>query len=91
MRRGSRLTALRSAAATRVDRRDRPPAAPAATPAAGGAEDLVQICNGVAEARVKLEGILRRPRGYPAAVVRHWFVATFVMGLPQQTCNSRLW
>ena len=59
-----------------------------ATPAAGGTVDMVQMSNGVAEVRATLEGIVRRPRGYPTAIVR--LLATFVQGVPQQTCNSRL-
>ena len=61
-----------------------------ASPAAGGTVDLVQMSNGVAEVRATLEGIVRRPRGYPTAIVRLWLLATFVQGVPQQTCNSRL-
>ncbi len=61
-----------------------------ATPAAGGRVDLLQISNGVAEVRAKREGIVRRPRGRPTAIVRLWFVSTFERGLPKRTCTSRL-
>jgi hypothetical protein len=54
---GFRLTALRAAAASRVDLRDR--GRGHATPAAGGKVDLMQLSKMVAEVRVKLEGNVR--------------------------------